>query len=481
MVGCGSSSDLIDEPKTPIPDAGTPDGGAPDAGAPDAGEPRVAETILIFGPSGLVPFDQARVIVSSPDAPVTYECSLDGEVYEPCGEDNTLVGLEPGDHDFEIAARGSALDPTPVSVSWTVVEEIRFAVKQHAVGYTHACAIDVENRLYCWGRNGFGQLGVGGSSPRTEPARVGQESDWEHITAGRFHTCGIRNGGELSCWGATRFGQAVGVSQTPLDVPTAVLAPAVSWIQVDAGEWHTCAITLDGDLYCWGYNLYGRLGDATGLGTGSDPGVGVAVPVHIDPGQKYLVASAGASHTCGVRTDGAARCWGLGAAGQLGGTTTHTCSVNGSELSCSLSPEPVAGDLDVESISAGTAHTCAVDSAGLAHCWGDGLRGQLGDGSSISSPTPQPVSAFASVAAGGTHSCGIRGDRSLSCWGDNSNSQLGFVTASSPSPTDTKLEIMWSSVSTGALGTCALAEKALFCWGLHPYADSEFPRLVVTP
>ena len=108
--------------------------------------------------------------------------------------------------------------------------------------------------------------------------------------------------------------------------------PSGSFTEIDAGDKHTCAIDLAGDVQCWGLDDDGQAGD------------------HVGP---YTVISAGSEHTCGVK-GGSVDCWGSSSWGQI--------------------PEmPTSG---VAHVSAGLAHTCAVDTAGTAACVGFDSKGQ---------------------------------------------------------------------------------------------------------
>ncbi|NNE72386.1 MAG: hypothetical protein HKN26_01860, partial [Acidimicrobiales bacterium] len=74
-------------------------------------------------------------------------------------------------------------------------------------GWDHTCAIDLAKRLWCWGRNSAGQLGVGDVTERLSPTQVGTDTDWTSVTLSAFSTCGIRTTDDLYCWGANTFGE----------------------------------------------------------------------------------------------------------------------------------------------------------------------------------------------------------------------------------------------------------------------------------
>ncbi len=206
-------------------------------------------------------------------------------------------------------------------------------------------------------------------------------------------------------------------------VPVTAGGPG-TFSSVTAGDGHTCAVTSSREVFCWGSNATGQLGD----GTTTDRLIPGAIPLFSDFNGEGI--DAGGSHTCGrlVLASDQVVCWGSNASGQLGdGSNTRR-----------LSPAWVSGGLTFASISAGADHSCGVRSSGAAYCWGENAAGQLGDGTSTDRVAPAPVSgghAFRSISSGFTFSCGVRTDGKAYCWGENTDGRLGTGTttnASSP-------------------------------------------------
>jgi alpha-tubulin suppressor-like RCC1 family protein len=139
--------------------------------------------------------------------------------------------------------------------------------------------------------------------------------------------------------------------------------------------------------------------------------------VNITPGS----ISAGSFHTCGVTTTGQAYCWGFNEWGQLGDGTRST--------SPSPTPTAVVGGLNFASISVGNLHTCGITTTGQAYCWGNGVGGRLGDGTTTDRRlTPTAVAGglnFASISAGGAHTCGTTPTGQAYCWGTGAYGTLG--------------------------------------------------------
>jgi alpha-tubulin suppressor-like RCC1 family protein len=180
-----------------------------------------------------------------------------------------------------------------------------------------------------------------------------------------------------------------------------------------------CGLTGSGAPWCWGI---------------VPPGVAFPDSFHASPTPEpvadpaVLVAvSAGFKHACGLDAAGAASCWGRNEAGQLGdGTLTGSDTLR-----------PVAGALVWRVVSAHAPfHSCGVDTADRAHCWGRNGAGQLGDGTRTSSPIPVAVAGdlrFTDVSPGAGHTCGLTVDRAVYCWGSGRDGQLGDGTRASSS------------------------------------------------
>ena len=191
-----------------------------------------------------------------------------------------------------------------------------------------------------------------------------------------------------------------------------VTSECTTWSSVTAGVGHSCGLSTAGAVYCWGDNEFGQLGD----GTTTDRTRPVAV-TGLDSG--VTVLSAGAHHTCAVQ-NGNLRCWGRNVIGQLG---------NGGWAD---SPTPVAVSLmqsgDVQTVSAGTYHTCAIKNS-TAYCWGGNSFGQVGNGTTHPTASPGVVtglSGVADLAVGSEFSCALENSTlSVKCWGNNSHGQVG--------------------------------------------------------
>ena len=230
----------------------------------------------------------------------------------------------------------------------------------------------------------------------------------------------------MLCWGANTWGQLGTGDLTNRPTPTPVVGGG-QWVAVSAGSEHTCALRKDGEAWCWGDASLGRLGNGVYRGQTS-------VPTAVLGAHTYSSISAGSLHTCGIATDGAAWCWGQNWYGQLGTYTTEVCGSVG--IHCSTAPAQVEpwARRRWRTVAASAnpgygGYTCGLIADGSVFCWGGG--GHLGDGTSNQSTEPVAVTGalrFTSLSAG-VSACGITTDGVAWCWGGSfgtSPSRLPF-------------------------------------------------------
>ncbi len=187
--------------------------------------------------------------------------------------------------------------------------------------YDHTCAVTSAGGVKCWGRNDYGQLGDNTTTWRSNAESVfGLTSGITAVAAGFYHTCAVNDGGVVKCWGNNDYG-AVGDGTTVdrLTPSTGVSNIGAPSSAASAGAWHSCARTTFnyGGAWCWGYNYYGQLGNNTTVSRST-----AAVVSGLASG--VAAVAAGGYHTCALTTDGRLMCWGFNVHGQLGdGTTTN--------------------------------------------------------------------------------------------------------------------------------------------------------------
>lgn len=311
-------------------------------------------------------------------------------------------------------------------------------------GEATTCGVAVNGRAYCWGVGSFGQLGNGTSGSVSAPALVTSALTFDStaggLSAGGSHVCGITAVARMVyCWGADNVGQmgtqVVRVSSTtpiPAEIPNFPNGPVpAQW--VSAGGSHSCAIMSGGQAFCWGLNLSG----AVGTGTVRDT---IPLPTPIGAGIAFRsisasIASGVQAHTCALRGDGRAFCWGANPFGQTG---------TSSGVNLVATPTAVDAPVAFTQISAGNGFTCALGTDRAIYCWGLNDLGQLGHGDPPGGPYGAPLKiadpvaldpdgrfvrigpvSFVSVSAGQRHACGVAVDGAAYCWGSDIFGALG--------------------------------------------------------
>jgi hypothetical protein len=335
-----------------------------------------------------------------------------------------------------------------------------------ALGETHGCAV-MNARLYCWGNNEFGQLGVGGMDASNVPLALSVDGSWRGVAAGAFHSCARDELGQVACWGSNDRGQLGTGDRESLDVPTFVELPArARSISTDFS--HTCALLVDSTLYCWGKNDEGELGQNDEL-PGDDPtAYDALLPVAV-PG-KFRAVDAGQGHTCAIRLDGALLCWGRNTEHELG-------EVEGDQIRV---PIQVGPDKDWLAVEAGQDHTCGVREDFSAYCWGfntsfdmDPPEGApLGIAGTAQVNTPTRLEGdFTLLRSDTFHSCAIDRDARLSCWGRNIEGQLG-VKDGDLYETAVFVGNGYLGVAVGRFTTCAIGEDGgIACTGQNGFGQ----------
>lgn len=288
----------------------------------------------------------------------------------------------------------------------------------------------------------------------------GGSSSVTAIAAGGNHTCAVTSESGVECWGLNVNGQLGDGTTTSRLTPAAVSGLSSDVRAIAVHDAHSCALTSHGGAECWGYNGSGELGDGTT--TERD------TPVPVSGRQSGVQAiAAGEDHTCALLNGGGVECWGRNTYGELGDGTTDD----------RLTPVPVYGlESGVQAISAGEINTCALTNAGRVECWG---AGPLGDGTTSDSAFPVVVSGLSSgvraIAAGGTQTCALTSGGGVKCWGYNDSGELGDGTRTQRNrPVNVSgLSNGVQAIAAGEIHTCALlSDGGVKCWG-----DNYFGQL----
>ncbi len=281
-----------------------------------------------------------------------------------------------------------------------------------SAGARHSCGITTDGAPVCWGANDFGQA--------APPALAG--AGWVQISAGYSHTCAVRGDGAVFCWGANANGELGDGSQGTVGGPVRVALPAAA-ASVSAGQERTCARTVSNAVYCWGAAWTDRQ-------NGWEMTAPQPTPAPVEGAPAMSTISVGTFTTCGSDAAGAAYCWEANPRGEIGNGTQDG----------SVMPLRVATSLQLFHLSSGMLQTCGVTLTGAGYCWGDDTFGELGvapsslnercDRQSVACSTvPVAVSggnSFTQISTGlGSHTCGVTTGGDILCWGLGVSGQRG--------------------------------------------------------
>ncbi len=287
------------------------------------------------------------------------------------------------------------------------------------------------------------------------------------ISGGSSHTCIITPAGGVRCWGSNYDGRVGSNTPTDSDTPVPPTTPAgmTSGVtQISAGSLATCAVQT-GAAKCWGSGAWGVIGPTT-----SDDTI---TPTTILPSGVTAVAT-GSGHACAIQS-GALKCWGGNEEGQVGNTTG-----NGVTFGKNPTPTTASGlSSGVTKVATGFFHTCAIQNGALK-CFGSNNFGQLGRAADMNSRTPHPVpttvpgldSGVTDVEAGRYFTCAIH-NGTMKCWGSGSSGELGY-TVSDPQSTPTAVPGLtgpFTQWSVGGSNVCVVQNDVQWCWGENLYGQ----------
>jgi len=275
-----------------------------------------------------------------------------------------------------------------------------------SAGGEHTCALLSNGEVKCWGKNTSGQLGDGTKQLQSYPVIVAGLTNAVAISAGGEHTCAILKDGKAKCWGKNLDGRVGDGSNTRLILsPIDVAGLTDSLVLISAGYEHTCAVTSPGSIKCWGKNDMGQVGDDTTRNRKIATDV-----IALDSGIKSV--STGYATSCVATEYKNVLCWGW-----IGHQDYYT------------SPQEVAGlESDIVTVAAGASHICGLTSDGIVKCLGDNEYGQLGSGDTnplYSAKNVNGLGRVISLSAGFNHTCALLDNGKIFCWGQNVAGALG--------------------------------------------------------
>ena len=272
------------------------------------------------------------------------------------------------------------------------------------------------------------------------------------VETGGYHTLAIDTEGNLWTWGYNNCGQ-LGDGTTANRTNPVQIKSEIKFKEISVGKSHSVAIDIEGNLWAWGRNDYGQLGDGTTTNRTN--------PVQIKSGAKFIKISAEDDRSLAIDIEGNLWAWGNNYRGQLGdGTTTNRTS-----------PVQIKSNTKFAKISIGFAYSVAIDIEGNLWTWGINNKGQLGNGTTTDKMTPIQIkddTKFLKISAGRAgHVLAIDVEGNFWVWGQNPYGQLGDGTTTDRTiPEQVKSDIKFSEISAGNTHSIAIDDKGnLWTWG----------------
>ena len=382
-----------------------------------------------------------------------------------------VVGADAGSATATIGL-GGATQPVTISVGAPPPVQDAFNL---AIGISASCGVDTSGQAWCWGQNSPAKLGVGTNdlNPHPTPVAVQQGAEtFVSMTSGGGHTCALTADGRAFCWGNNNNGQTgntTGETCEPQWAPGTTIPCVTTPVQVNtyhrfvrlgAGHDNTCGQTALGPVLCWGANYAGQAGIGSTFFVGDEP-------AYVQTGLTFTAFDGSSMHMCALAQDGSAHCWGSNLNGQIG---------NGTVGGNVTTPQPVVGGHTFIDVAAGgkgyngVSHSCAIDTAGQAWCWGVNDVGQLGlnELTTTESGTPLQVQqgalVFTQITASWEQTCALASDGTPYCWGATAQGQFLVPTQMSTTAFD--------YIDMSGHQFCATtAAGAGYCWGSNDFGQ----------
>ena len=343
----------------------------------------------------------------------------------------------------------ASLTPTDITSSLDLEEKDK--VVQVVSGYENSSVLTLTGRIFTWGFNWYGQLGDGTTEERHSPTDITSRFNLEvndriiQVSLGGSHSSVNTLNGNIFTWGSNHYGQ-LGDGTTinrhyQFDITSCFnLETEETLIQVSSGSFHSLALTSNGRIFAWGNNDYGQLGDETKIIRFSP--VEITSYFNLQENETIIQVISGFENSSALTSSGRIFTWGNNDDGQLGDGTTE-------ERYC---PTDITSHFDLEEsdkiihVSLGYSHSSALTSSGRIFTWGYNDDGQLGDGTTEERYCPTDITShfdleesdkIIHVSLGSYHSSALTFLGRILAWGNNFSGQLGDGTTEERySPTD---------------------------------------------
>ena len=422
-----------------------------------------------------------------------------------CWGDETTVGYSASSPVTTLAdspvqnSNGDEITPSDDSLSPYDIVDLQS-------GEAHTCALSRQGLIKCWGSNGAGQLSMPSTSTHLGDNAnemginlpyidLGANVTASQMSVGKYHNCAVVQSyvdnsinGKVMCWGYNMQRQSNSSTSNNYELtPKIITQFSNDVVKIAAASDVTCALKLNGDIYCMGANNDRAIGQSTSYSYG----YGIATSLDYSTSGKYVdlyASSSSSGAICATSVTGAIKCWG-----------------DGYRISQTSQSQYVFYDFNgilTSDFSFGTDHACLVVNAvtelhdettrsidaGDIVCWGSGSHGQTGQGSSTSYGTDNNIQTATSINFNGTlmtdvevsqdHSCSISSSGDVYCWGYGGNGRLGYGNTNSlgdnsnelPFQTAVDLEGSAKLIALTYTSTCAvMTDNEVYCWGFGGY------------
>lgn len=348
-------------------------------------------------------------------------------------------------------------------------------------GANHSCGITSSGTAYCWGLNFSGQLGdnTNNSTSTPSPVYMGgvlSGKTIKSISTGDSFSCLLTNENLAYCFGYGLEGQmgngSFSNSSRPVAVSMTGSLSGKTFQQLSVGYGHACAITNDNLVYCWGYNNEGQTGSLN-LNDQNRP---VLVNNGLLSGKKVLSVMAGYEHSCVLTDENKIYCWGRNNYGQLGnGNFLNSLTPVELDMSGVLSGKTIK-----QLSSYGSNSNCVLTTEGLVYCWGSNTDSQLGNGQYTNSAVPVAVNTsgvlsgktITQISVGFRSACAKDSNDDLYCWGNNASGTLGVGNDNLQMfPVSVINNIPFGDFNVGKGHVCGISAGTTYCWGTNFYGE----------
>lgn len=401
----------------------------------------------------LAPGEEFRLFVRGTEEGARFE---DGrgylwEIVDPSIATVSSMGIVKANDEGESRLRVSR-DDAYVQIPVQVIDK---PIRDISLGSRHACALQWNGKVYCWGSNDrFNALGQAEPNRTSTPTPVAGEWVLTQLSSGSMATCGLTGDGQVVCWGSHFGPDDPQINWTERMSPQQ-LAIAPGWLNfIGIGNTFMCGLSQDSAAYCWGNDREGA------LGVGQDR-LRSVYPTAVAPDQRFRQLAVDERRVCGLLKDGHTVCW--------GNNEGNIFLIDGMDMTAM--PRTVGVDALFEAIAIGPLHACGIETdSGRILCWGDARHGRLGAALETPFSRPVPIEVdrrFVDVAVGFSTACGLTESGEVWCWGQNLTGILGpGAHINDYLPAQIPLERPAHRLTLGHGTACAIDELGeLWCWG----------------